>query len=118
MELTIQNNYDAPIWKLEVEYERFLRYNHKRGTYLRGSDALFDLFSYYPKKTQPEEYLTPDIEDWARERMTRYSLSSVRRDIAHVHAFFKWLWFKGIEMQNPAVVVRVNGKEIVGRLRC
>ena len=113
----INDKHATPIWRLEVEYERFLFYNYTIGAYLRATEAIYDLLTAYPKKTMPADFLTPDIEDWATKRMERLSESSVRREVAHIHAFFKWMWYaKGIEVQNPAVVIRLNNKTSAPRL--
>jgi len=111
------DKYDAPIWKLEVEYERFLRYNYTRRAYLFATNALFDLLTAYPDKTMPGDFLTPDIEDWGRERAKRYAFATVRREICHIHAFFCWMWMaKGIEVPNPAIIVYINDKKVAGSI--
>lgn len=108
-----KDRFDEPLWRLEVEYEALLRNNCQYTTYKIGSGALYDLLTFFPKKKMPGDFLTPDIEDWAKARMAQgYALTTVRREIAHIHGFFKWLWtVKGIQVPNPAVVIRLGKRK-------
>jgi len=58
----------------------------------KSSRALWDFFSFFPRKSRPEQFLQADVEDWVQWKLTTgVSTIHVRDKLKRVKAFFRWL---------------------------
>jgi integrase len=105
-----ENWVDQPIWKLEVEYERWQERAATRGHIKHVADILYGFLKTYPKLTKPEDFLVTHVEDWAIGRARHYAAYTVACDVNIIRAFFEWLRnHKGLSIPNPATRRKTRG---------
>ena len=96
---------NTPLWRLEVEWEKYIRATLRERTASRYADVVYDFLKSYPEKTRPEQFLITDVEDWAILRGRKLAPATILRERRILRGFFQWLrQAKGLSLPNPVTV--------------
>jgi hypothetical protein len=98
--------YREPLRTLIGKYDAALcRRKHNKCSAQRGSKALWTYFSYFPRKSSPEQFSLCDTEDFIAARQAEGATFWVlRNELKHVRAFFSFL-VNDLQMDLPIPVV-------------
>ena len=100
-----------PIRECQQKWEAQLRLTRSKATLERYSRALNRFRRAFPRHTDVNSFLRPDINSWVQDRLAEgASVATVRTELAAVRAFFQFCERIKYSLLNPARGVRVPNR--------
>lgn len=97
-----------PIRDCQQKWENHLRLTRPKATLERYSRALNRLLRAFRSKHDVNDWLRPDINSWAQQRIKEgASVATVRTELAAIRAFFQFCEDMDWALLNPTTNVRV-----------